>query len=393
MEDLSEMPLHIRETQIHTFAGLFPEVETYPTVNVDLLTTGDAQPFFITLPIAQVGRVSENGLLYDLPLVEAIAQQLAGSGGIRGHIPDGEESTAFPIDAVDWVGHVLENGILWAKAYVPPGETREYIRRLKARNGKLGTSIYGYGERETVEGDVWRIQDFELHSVDLAPAKMASLKLGGEYRITAETTHIESDTSEVSMDITLEQVPETVRTQIIEQARLQANVERVQELVQQVADLQGQITTLTERHTEQQTHITEQTSRIAELEQIVSERDERIATFEQQAFEQTLVERIAEATNWQVGEAQVSVLHTLRRRLRQDVLAELGAERDTARIETALQTVFNENQPLIEMTRDSLAGPSVHMGTDNHSPAEGSWESYRENPGSLTEQWGTSIKK
>jgi hypothetical protein len=208
-----------------TFAGDFPEIALYADVQLDLLTAGDEQPFFVTLAVAEVGRVSSNGLLYDEDLVMALARQLQGSGGIRGHIPSGAEGTAFPVDVVDWVGHVLLGTTLWAKAYVPPGDTREYIRRLKGRGGKLGTSIYGYGEREALAEDesVWRSKNFELHSLDLAAAKMASLDLGGQFAITSETTHNKENNEEGTMPISLEDVPDAVREQIIQQSSQNPN--------------------------------------------------------------------------------------------------------------------------------------------------------------------------
>jgi hypothetical protein len=388
----------IRElSAITTFAGDFPHVANYAGVNVELLTEGDAKPFFITMAIAEVGRTSENGLLYDKELVDALAGQLQGSGGIQGHIPTGEESTAFPIDVVDWVGHEYKDGVLWAKAYVPPGQTREYVRRLMARNGKLGTSIYGYGVREYVDEaeTVWRSLQFELHSVDLAQAKMAALDMGGNFHITAETTNSDKKESESEAHmpneatLTLADVPEGIREQIIRQAQLETNAERVSELAQQVE-------TLTSRVAELDAIVDEREARINELETAVSNRETTLAQYREVEFSATLDERIAEATNWQITDAaKREKLAALRVRLRRDTLAELGAgERNAETIEAALQAAFDDNQLIIETMRDSLAGPTAGVGgLNHHQPPVGTWESYKDNPGDLNDRWGTSLPK
>ena len=157
--------ISVREaSSITKFAGDYPNISYYPGVNADLLTEGDDNPMFITMRIAEVGRVSANGLLYDQDLVAAIAEQLQGLGGIQGHIPAGEEASTFKVDAIDWVGHALVEGVLWAKGYIPPGDTREYVRRIRARAGSLGTSIFGYGHRDFVDDEqtVWKSLDFDL---------------------------------------------------------------------------------------------------------------------------------------------------------------------------------------------------------------------------------------
>src|SRR5882724_11905602 len=118
----------IAEIQLQPLKGDFPDVPTYPHVDTDLLYEGDASPFHVTLPIAEIGRVSDSGLDYDNELVTTIAEQMSsGIGGIRGHIPDEALSTAYPVDDVHWIGHLQQGKTLWAKGYVPPGITREDI--------------------------------------------------------------------------------------------------------------------------------------------------------------------------------------------------------------------------------------------------------------------------
>ncbi len=358
-----------------------------------MLTEGDNSPFFITLAIAEVGRVSSNGLLYDKTLVDAIARQLQGSGGIQGHIPAGEESTNFPIDAVDWVGHVFENDVLWAKAYVPPGETREYIRRLKARSGKLGTSIFGYGEREFVDDDqsVWTSNNFDLHSVDLAPAKMAALSMGGDFIITAETTQSIDQDEEGNMPISIHDVPDAVREQIIRQAQIETDAQRVNELETENADLQSRLA-------ETEAQLGERDATITQQNQVIQNQRDTIASYRDAEFTAQIDTRIVEATDWVVrDEKKRDRLQALRNQIRVAALAEMNAlegEADETAVETAIQTALDANQLIIETMRDALGGPASGIGgVDNNQASTGSWESYKDNPEKLSESWGTSLPK
>ena len=173
--------VRIAETRIHRFKGDFPVVPTYPHVDVPMLEEGDEKPCYVTLPIAEIGRIADSGLEYDEELVTTIAEQMQdGSGGIRGHLKDEELPTAFPLDAVHWVGHVMEGKTLWAKGYIPPGESRDDIRRKIARGGTIGPSLFGAAVREMSSRKpgrpTWRAKNFKLDQVDLAPANRASLR-------------------------------------------------------------------------------------------------------------------------------------------------------------------------------------------------------------------------
>jgi hypothetical protein len=162
----------IRELKYHSFRGVPPEVPLYGHINTEELTAGDSDPMFVTLPVMEIGKVSKMGLLYDEELVSSIETQLEdGATGIRGHIKEGEEGTAFPLNDVYWVGHTRVGNTTWAKGYIPPGATRDDTRRLKIVRGKLGTSIYGKAVREITNAKTgtWRAKNFDLQSLDLAP--------------------------------------------------------------------------------------------------------------------------------------------------------------------------------------------------------------------------------
>ena len=387
---MSNSRIQIREHASHTFAGSFPQIERYAGVDWELLTAGDNNPFVITLAVAEIGRTSRNGLIYDNTLVNSIAEQLRGSGGIRGHIPDGEESTSFPVDAVDWIGHLLdENGVLWAKGYIPPGDTREQIRRAKARGGSIGTSIYGYGVHEPAETEgTWYSREFELHSLDLAPAKMASLQMGGDFLVTSETLNDNSE-GEGSMpeEITLNDVPDSIREQIIQQAQLADDMGRVQELAASVETLTSRVSELEDLGAAQET-------RIAELTEERDAAQAQVAEFQELEFNNTLDARIAELTNWQVSDdANQTRLDALRTTLRRSILTTLGAVREEAEVETAIQSAWTENEVLVDTVREALSGPAMRYGNSKGNSSNNSSAvdlSAEDAPEQLKKKYGAS---
>jgi hypothetical protein len=329
------------------FQGDYPNIATDPRVDLTALTSGDEKPFFVTLPVGEVGKVSSNGLHYDDALVRALQEQLIGRGGIMGHIKDEERSTAFPIEDVDWVGVLRQGDTLWGKGYIPPGKVREYVRRLKARKGRLATSLYGpYDERETLDDGTYRIRGLRLESLDLAPADRAALKLGGQFAITAQMEQMEQNQEtmeanemptkeEVLAELTLGDIPAALRDEI-----------------------EKEITATTDTE-----------ARLAELQQQLTDKDAIIGTLQGQLetkaaaeFETLLDEQVAELVNWQVeGDEAKGKVAAFRRTVRTRILSELGEERDADKLEAAVKAAWDEMEPLAEIIRDALAGPPARV--------------------------------
>jgi len=335
----------VRGYTIAEFRGSFPQITVDPGIDIDTLTAGDEDPFFVNLPVARVGEVSANGLFYDEELVGTIQEQMIGKGGLMGHIKDDERDTAFPIEDADWVGAHRENGTLWGKAYVPPGEVREYIRRLMARRGKLATSIYGsYAERDERDDGSWRAVGFELEQLDLAPADRAALKLGGRFAVTAQMkTETDNDEQEDPEDIQMEReellkeltvadLPDTLREQVI------ADYEAEAENEDRIAELEG------ERDDAQK--------RASELE-------DRLAQFEAKQFEAAVDEAVAELVDWKIeGEKAEKRVNVLKSQLRGRILSEMGDDRDAERVDEVASEVWESEdmKVLAETIRDALSG-------------------------------------
>jgi len=211
------------------FRGTPPDVPLIAGVNLAELTAGDADPMFVTLPIAKADVISDNQRYYDAEFVRVLREQIRTKrpGGLRGHLRDDERASAFPLPEAHWVGEALVGDTLWGKGYVPSGPFREYVRRLKASGAKLATSLYGTSEFEWLpERGVWRVkpETFELESVDFAPPERAGIRdLAVVPHVTAEMAgqseeETEMDRTEVIRELKAEDavlLPETVRAAVI----------------------------------------------------------------------------------------------------------------------------------------------------------------------------------
>lgn len=242
--------MKIREFFTSPFSAVQPAVPTAACVNLPALTDGDPEPVFVTLAVAELDRVSRNGLLYDDALLDNLAQTVPGKWGIFGHIPEREADSAFPKPEVYWVGALREGPLVWAKGYVPPGPARDAVKRLTAAGSGIATSIYGLGRTEQVTERAYRLVEFQLQQLDFAPADRAALQLENKPVLTKEFDM--SDTpDQIHADRQTPRIAEleALQQQIAERqariAELEARVEemraRAEQAEQQVAELRAQI--------------------------------------------------------------------------------------------------------------------------------------------------------
>jgi hypothetical protein len=296
-------------------------------------------------------------------------------GGIMGHIPDSEKSTAFPVSEVHWIGAVRHNNQSWVKGYIPKTfpKVREDYRIEKAKGGKAATSITGKAIRELQDkvNNVWRATKFDLERLDLAPYKRAAAPGSGAFDLMSEmetgdpdpSTEEGNETKDKLMpdkkDILAELTAEDIRalpqfeavreTIITEHDATAANT-------QQVAELQADNDT--------------KAARITELEAEKSAQALTIQEFEAVKFGIDLDAKIAELSNWTVtGDEHQKALDDLRGVMKSLTLAKLGDVREMDQADETLTALANgELKSLIEMTRDRLAGPAAIVpGADNRN--------------------------
>jgi 2'-5' RNA ligase len=224
---ISEMARITDSLVVGEFKGSYPQIANYPEVNVAELTAGDADPMFVILPVAEDDTTSGNGRFYSREFVAELAKQMKDKRPIAnlGHLSDDERATKFPLPAAHWIGAIQQGKVLWGKAYIPPGEVREMVRRMKASSAKLATSIYGTGnvEWDTKRG-AWAVSadSFILESIDFAPAERAGVsslaRVPETVKEMAEDKPVTVDKNQVISELTAADVkllPDVVRQTII----------------------------------------------------------------------------------------------------------------------------------------------------------------------------------
>jgi len=328
----------VLEYAIGEFKGDFPNVPISAGVDLEELKLLDPEPMYVTLPvIPKAGAISKNGLLYDDDLISSVESQINDKrpGGTWGHLKEEDRNTAYPIPHAMWVGAKRVGESLWAKAYIAPGPQREHIKRLRAVNGKIATSIYGQGSYEaTGDKGVRRLRNFSLESLDFAPPERAALGYAATPTVTSEFEQEENpamDKAQLIAELTVGDIPAPIREQIVREATATAaTTQTIAELRTQVSDRDTLITSL-------------QTT---------------VAEYRRQQFEGAVDARIAELTAWQTtGDEAKKKLDAFRRTLRSRIVSELGDQRETDKIQTVVETIWTDLQPLAETVRDALAGP------------------------------------
>lgn len=399
----------VREITIHEMAGKPPggyatweafaeSIPPYAVVDTDLLYQGDSDPFHVTLDVFKIGAVSGNGLLYDDDLVSALEAQLPGKGGIQGHTPPGTEGYLYPVDEIDWIGHVRIGDTTYAKAYIPPGKTREMVRRTKARGGLLRTSFEGAGIPEDVDAKqgIWRLREFELDRLDLAPANKAALRRSQSGNPVLTRQMYTPDTEENLMSdetktIVLADVPQDVREQIVAEAKLKVDAGRVTELETKLAEAEAQVAemrTNTELVGEIRALIAQDNgadvmgvirqmqatlSNLAEtlgvdvalVETRVSELHENVQQMAAREFSARVDSVVSEFTNWNTKtDAQAAQVLALRNMFSKAVAARLDGSQDEPAVREIAQAVWDdEYKPLAEAVRMAIVGPVALAGS------------------------------
>lgn len=244
--------------------GSYPNVPIAADVDYDALIAGDSSPMFLTIPIGKAGVTSGNKRHYDDAFVTELERQTLSSKpvGLMGHLPQAERATAFPPEAVHWVGVARDGDTLWGKGYIPPGPVRERIARYKAQGKAIATSIDAFAEGvwdETLKAFRMAANTLRLNQIDIAPADRAGIPALAAVPVLttemqAEEQEIEQepvmDKYQVINEMTVEDVrllPKVVRDAVLADVPTPPQVAMVQELCAALGVEESQLkTTITE---------------------------------------------------------------------------------------------------------------------------------------------------
>lgn len=374
-ETFPNIPSQICEIRISDLKGTYPDIPYAPGVDYDALVEGDGKPFFMTLPIAETGVVSANKLRYTETLCRSLAEQINSdkATGIRGHIKEEDRGTSYPSPHVYWVGarfvanepNVDPNwiGKTWAKAYIPPGETREEYRIKKALNAQAATSIYGTPKLIHQHGDGTYTPVLSLEQVDLAPPKRAATGRGYAFAVTHEM----SSNGENTMPLTREQLSEVSPADLYE--LLDENAAAA--IAEQWAKKKNKKVVAAE--------MVADAGRIAEFETVTTERDrllrenkqlgDRVAEYAREEFAAGLQGVIEGAfASWQnldkLDAKQQQQFSAVKAQLQSRVIAELDGRQDLGLAKAKRDAILesDEFRPVVELMRDAFTGGSVITG-------------------------------
>lgn len=327
------------EYHVSTLRGKVEDVPIADGVDMEEIRRSDPDAMFVTLPIAEIGAISNNGLLYDEALVNSLEEQINTKrpGGIFGHLKEEERSTSFPLPAGLWVGAKLFGETLWAKSYIPPGAVRNHMGNLKKVGGEIATSIYGKGKYERVKDGVRRLDNFRLESLDFAPPERAALGLGAVPHLTSEMETeqepIMADKAQVIAELTLADIPATLRDAIVAEASKQD---------------------------ETQATIAELTSTVTAKDEVISELNKQVDAFRLERLTAAIDTRVAELTDWQVtDDAGKEKLKKMRDLLKSQILTRLGSDPKAERVAEMADAAWEDLKPIAEMMRDALSGPAA----------------------------------
>lgn len=164
--------------------GQYPNVPLAADVDYEGLIAEDTRlgttPVFITVPIGKANVTSGNKRHYDEAFLQELERQTLSNKpvGLMGHLSETERATAFPPEAVHWVGAIRDGDTLWGKGYIPPGAVRDRIQRYKAQGKAIATSIDAFAEGvwdETLKAMRMAAKSLRLNQIDIAPADRAGI--------------------------------------------------------------------------------------------------------------------------------------------------------------------------------------------------------------------------
>lgn len=138
------------------------------------------EPMYIILPIGKANVTSGNNRHYDEEFLQELERQTLEIKpvGLMGHLSTDERASAFPAEAVHWVGAARDGDTLWGKGYIPPGPVRDRIARYKAQGKSIATSIDAFAEGIWDKGlNAMRMvaKSLRLNQIDFAPADRAGI--------------------------------------------------------------------------------------------------------------------------------------------------------------------------------------------------------------------------
>jgi hypothetical protein len=232
-----------------------------------------------------------------------------------GHLEDDARGTSFPVADIHWIGAVRIGSSAYAKGYIPRthSEVREYYRVLQTTGGRAATSIYGWADREDLQGGQWRARTFELEQLDLAPQTRAAITPTSPFVITAE--------------------------------------------MQGGGNMEGDVATLT--------------SELEQSRSLASDLRQQLADARRATQRTTIGRLVSESVNWSAAtDKGKEALSAVRLLVAEQVAQRLGDDpAEEAVIRESVDGVLTSLKPVIELVIQGLTGPAAVIPGAGQTPA------------------------
>lgn len=220
--------------------GSYPDLALPSDIDMEGLESDlGFKPKLVTLPIGRVNGRSRNGRIYSEQAVRDIVdavntQRLEGAWG---HMRDEDRPYVYVPPSIRWVYAELKGDTAYGLGIPLDAETDKYFRAAARMNAKVGTSVYGTG---TAQGS--NIVGFKgAEKLDIADPMRVGIPDTAAIPQIGEMENEDTDMPEITMN----DVPDAVRQQILEQFSSQQNSARVTEMESEMATLREQVATLT----------------------------------------------------------------------------------------------------------------------------------------------------
>lgn len=151
------------------------EVKIPSLVDIDRLTEGDENPFFVTVKALRVG-ISGNKKKYSLENLQQVKSQLP-LYGFLGHLKKEDVGYRYREPVTIWIGGEIIGDWLYVKGYIPPqheSHRKDVALSLKAKK-PMPVSVLGW-YRLKPQGEYSDVEDIMAISIDWANDLMEGIK-------------------------------------------------------------------------------------------------------------------------------------------------------------------------------------------------------------------------
>ncbi|MGB3341316.1 MAG: hypothetical protein WBB37_07540 [bacterium] len=280
------------------------EVKIMSLVDIDKLTEGDEDPFFVTVKALRVG-VSKNKKRYALENLQQVKSQLP-LYGFLGHLKKEDVGYRYREPITIWIGGEIIGEWLYVKGYIPPqyeSHRKDVALSLKAKK-PMPVSVLGW-YRVKPQGEYLDVEDIQAISIDWANDRMEGIKgaqvvgIAKEQIETEEKEEVMPTKEEILAALTMDEVKKT-RPDLVQS--IQSEMKESEEDKKEREDAKKKMDTLESENKKLQKQIID-----AHREKLLGEiKDEKLRTIAGDLLQGETTEELDK--NWKLAKEKLSAI-------------------------------------------------------------------------------------